>query len=380
MAHKLLFFVSEDWFFVSHFLPIAKAAQSAGFDVAVATRVASEGDRILAAGCRVIPLDVQRASTSAFQFARELIAARRIVRAERPDVVHCIALRVIVTAGFAAKLAGVGTLVLAPTGLGHVWTSKWLGARVVRALTRFVVARVLDGSGTRYLFENRDDPAEFGLDPEQANVTIVPGAGVDPAAFPLMPEPPAPPVRFALVSRMLRSKGIAEAAEAIGRARLMGAPAELDIYGTPDPANPAAFTEAELAQLSLQPGVKWHGRVNDVAAVWREHHVALLLTEREGMPRSLVEAAACGRPIIATDVVGCREVVRDGDEGLLVPLGDIDAAALAIATLANDRDLRLRLGAAAYARFLERFTEDKVRDAVRSLYLAALSGTPSTAA
>ena len=129
-----------------------------------------------AAGCRVIPVDVQRASTSAFQFARELIADRRIVRAERPDVVHCIALRVIVTAGFAAKLAGVGTLVLAPTGLGHVWTSKGLGARVVRALTRFVVARVLGGSGTRYLFENRDDPAEFGLDPEQANVTIVPGA------------------------------------------------------------------------------------------------------------------------------------------------------------------------------------------------------------
>ena len=185
----------------------------------------------------------------------------------------------------------------------------------------------------------------------------------------MTPEPPSPPFKLALVARMLRSKGIMEAVEATLRARRAGVPVELDIFGAPDPSNPMSIAEDELRQWSAEPGIAWRGATDDVAGVWREHHAAIFLSYyREGLPRTLVEAAACGRPIIASDVVGCREVVRDGVEGLLVPPHDVDAAAEAIAKLAGDARLRARLGAAAHRRFAERLTEAAVAQTVGELY------------
>jgi glycosyltransferase involved in cell wall biosynthesis len=143
---------------------------------------------------------------------------------------------------------------------------------------------------------------------------------------------------------------------------------ELDLYGAPDPVNRRSCTEAELRQWSAEPGIAWRGPTNDVAKIWREHHVAVLLSYREGLPRTLVEAAAAGRPIVATDVVGCRDVARDGIEGILVPRGDADAAAQALLRLARSPELRARMGEAAHRRFRERFTEQAVTSAVGALY------------
>jgi len=169
---------------------------------------------------------------------------------------------------------------------------------------------------------------------------------------------------------MLKSKGIAEAVAAVERARNLGAPVELSLCGKPDPRNPNSLTEDTLRSWSTVPGIRWHGHVPDVARVWQEHHIALLLSYREGLPRALVEAAAAGRPIVATDVVGCREVVRNGKEGLLVPLGDIEAAARALVKLAGDAGLRERMGRAANTRFHEAFTADAVARVVGALYRA----------
>jgi glycosyltransferase involved in cell wall biosynthesis len=196
---------------------------------------------------------------------------------------------------------------------------------------------------------------------------------VRPEEFPVTPAPPSPPLKLALVARMVRSKGIAEAVAATRLARERGVPVELDIFGAPDPSNPLSIAEAELRQWSAEPGIAWHGTTNDVARVWREHHAAIFLTYyREGLPRTLTEAAASGRPIITTDMVGCREVVRDGIEGLLVPPHDIEGAAAAIARLAGDAGLRARLGAAGHRRFQERLTEAAVTDAVVALYRRAV--------
>jgi glycosyltransferase involved in cell wall biosynthesis len=364
---KLLYFHSEDWAFCQHFLPMARAAQAAGFEVAVAVRVRGHAERLAAAGCRVIPLEAERRSLSAFEIVRSFVRMVRMVRAERPDLVHCIALRPVVLGGLAARLGGVRRLVLAPTGLGHLWIENGPVERLTRPLTRLLIGRVLRGSSTRYLFENTDDPREFGLDPADPDVTIVGGAGVDPGEFPASPEPPLP-VKAAVVARMLVPKGIAETVAAVRRARAQGAPVELNLYGAPDPSNRRSYSEEDLRQWSAEPGIAWHGPTDDVARVWRENHVAVLLSYREGLPRSLVEAAAAGRPIVTTDVTGCRAVVRDGVEGLLVPLGDIDAAARALARLAGDAPLRARMGEAARARFRERFTEEAVMRTMTALY------------
>ncbi|HLN08294.1 MAG TPA: glycosyltransferase [Xanthobacteraceae bacterium] len=370
---QLLYFATEDWSFCQHFLPMARAARAAGCDVVVATRVRSHADRLIAAGCRVVPLESERGSFAPVEIFRTMLRMRAILRAERPDIVHCIGIRMVVLGGVSAKWAKAPALLLAPTGLGLLWIVNGVFHRVGRAVIRFVVGRYLRGPRTFYLFENTDDPAEFGLDAACREVTIVGGAGVDPDEFQVAPEPPAPPVKFAVVARMVRTKGIAEAVAAIGLARGQGAPVELHLFGPPDPSNRRAFTEAELQKWSVQPGVHWHGSIEDIAYVWHGQHVAMLLSYREGLPRCLVEAAAVGRPIVASDVTGCHELVRDGVEGILVPLGDVMAAASAVARLAGDAGLRARLGAAARRRFEERFTEDAVRGVVGALYRSILA-------
>jgi glycosyltransferase involved in cell wall biosynthesis len=365
---KILYLVTEDWFFASHFLTMARAARQLGLDVAVATRVTEHGDRLSSEGFRIIALESDRKSLRLSDGVRYLVRTGRIIRSERPDIVHCIALRPVVLGGTAAKLARVKGLVLAPTGLGHVWTESGPLYRLVRSFVRVVVGSRLRGPRTRYLFENTDDPHEFGLDSEDADVTIVGGCGVDANAFPFVPQPPAPPVKIAVVARMLKSKGIAEAVAAVECARSLGAPLELSLFGEPDPRNPNSLTESALRRWSTAPGIHWYGHVSDVSQVWQQHHIALLLSYREGLPRALVEAAAAGRPIVATDVVGCREVVRNGKEGLLVPLGDIEAAARALVKLAGDACLREHMGRAANMRFHEAFTADGVIRAIGGLY------------
>jgi glycosyltransferase involved in cell wall biosynthesis len=254
-----------------------------------------------------------------------------------------------------------------------LWIENGPIQRLGRHVVRPIVGRWLNGLRTRYLFENPDDPREFGLDPAGTNVCIVGGAGVDPAQFDPVPEPAAPPLKVAVVARMLVSKGIAETVAAVVRARDRGAAVELHLFGAPDPSNRRAILEADLRQWASQPGIHWHGATVDIARIWAEHHAAILLSYREGLPRSLVEAAAAGRPIIASDVTGCREVIRNEIEGLLVPLGDIDAAADALVRLARDAVLRARLGAAARRRFLERFTEESVERTAAALYRSLLA-------
>src|SRR5262249_54928795 len=177
-------------------------------------------------GVRVVPLDVERKSLAPLEGIRNFARARKIVRAERPDIVHCIALRPVVVGGIAARLAGAKSLVLAPTGLGHSWTEEGVSARLVRSVIRVTIAR-LRGPNTRFLFETRETRGDFPLDP--GGGPSGGGAGVDPANFPWGPGPPSPPVKVAVVSRMIAAKGIADAVEAARRARALGAAIELHL-------------------------------------------------------------------------------------------------------------------------------------------------------
>jgi len=334
-GRKLVFVVTEDWFFASHFLPMARAARELGLDVAVVTRVRAHREAIEAAGARVIPLQAERRSLNpmAAGYASGQLAA--ILKAEKADLVHCIALRSILVGGFAASLAGVGRRIYALTGLGFLGARTDRTGRLARSAVRLLV-RGLETKQTRYLFENPDDPRLLGLDPESSRAVIVGGAGIDPDALKPEPLPAGPPLKVAVVARMLWSKGIDLAVEAVRAARARGADVELSLYGAPDPSNPKAIPEATLKAWSAEPGIAWHGPTRDIAAIWREHHVACLPSRGgEGLPRTLLEAAACGRAIVTTDVPGCRTLVRDGVEGRLVSVNDVGSLMEALATLAG---------------------------------------------
>ena len=373
-GRKLVFVITEDWFFASHFLPMARAAREMGLDVTVVTRVRDHRTVIEETGARVIPLQAERKSLNPMAAGYAAGQLASILRDERADLVHCIALRSIIVGGTAAAMAGVSRRVYALTGLGFLGArSDWLG-RASQAALRTLVRR-LETKRTRYLFENPDDPRHLGLDPaDESRVSIVGGAGVNPKELAPEPLPAQPPLKIAVVARMLWSKGIDLAVEAVRLARAGGAEIELSLYGSPDPSNPKAVPEAKLRSWSETPGIQWHGSTKDIAGVWRDHHVCCLPSRGgEGLPRTVLEGAACGRAVVTTDVPGCRTFVRDGVEGMVVAPNDAAALADAFRVLAADPSLVERMGQAARARVLEGFTERAVMDSVQRLYREMLA-------
>ncbi len=372
-GRKLVFVVTEDWFYASHFLPMARAARELGLDVSVVTRVRSHREIIEATGARVIPLEAERRSLNpmAAGYASGQLAA--ILKAEKADLVHCIALKSILVGGFAATMAGVGRRVYALTGSGFLGARTDMVGRLSQRAVRLLV-RGLETAKTHYLFENTDDPKLLGLDPAGDRITVVGGAGIDPDALHPAPLPACPPLKVAVVARMLWSKGIDLAVEAVRAARAQGVAVELSLYGAPDPSNPKAIPEETLKAWGAEPGIAWHGATRDVAAVWRDHHVACLPSRGgEGLPRTLLEAAACGRAIVTTDVPGCRTLVRDGVEGRIIPANNAAALTEALTALASQPDQVARMGEAARARVLDGFTERDVMESVKRLYASMLS-------
>jgi glycosyltransferase involved in cell wall biosynthesis len=373
-AKRIAFIVTEDWFFASHFLPMARAAREVGLEVAVIARVREHRAAIVAAGAKVIALEAERRSLNpaAAGYSAGRLAA--ILKAWKPDIVHCIALRPILIGGAAALMAGIPRRVFALTGTGFLGARQDIVGGGARSAIRMLV-RGLATKQTHYLFENPDDAALLGLDPaDSGRVTILGGAGVDADHLRAAPLPVQPPLKVAVVARMLWSKGIDLAVEAAKLARARGAPVELSLYGAPDPSNPKAIPEVTLRAWSGEPGIAWRGRTEDVAAVWREHHVCCLPSRGgEGLPRTLLEGAACGRALVTTDVPGCRTLVRDGIEGFVVPSNDAAALADAFVRLAADPALVAGMGEAARARILDGFTERDVIRAVQGLYSAMIA-------
>jgi glycosyltransferase involved in cell wall biosynthesis len=378
---KLLFLVTEDWYFCSHRLPVARAARDAGFAVTVATRVRDHGEAIRAEGFALRPLGWKRRGDGMLGGLRAFAEIVRLYRAERPDILYHVALKPVVFGGIAARLAfrrrARPVLLSAVMGLGSSAAAAWRKRALGRAL------RLAAGRG-RVIVQNPEDRAAlaaFGFDP--ARIALIRGSGVDTSHFaalpepplpePPLPEPPGPEIAVALVGRMLRGKGVLDAVAAVRRLCAQGVPVTLLLAGAPDPDSRDSLTEAELAALAHEPGIEWLGHVADVRAVWRRAAIAVLPSSYgEGVPKSLLEAASCARPIVASDMPGCREVVVSGETGLLVPPRDVAALANAIATLAGDATLRARLGAAGRAHAVGAFGEAAVAGQTVALLRSAL--------
>jgi glycosyltransferase involved in cell wall biosynthesis len=239
----------------------------------------------------------------------------------------------------------------------------------MRAVIGKLLRLLIDRPRSVALVQNPDDrQLLLGLGIAPTRIVLIPGSGVDVAWLKPLPEP-AGPVTLGFIGRLLDDKGIRVLVAAHRLLRARGLPVILLIAGTPDPANPASVSRAEAEAWSREPGISWLGHVDDIATVWARAHIAVLPSRREGLPKSLLEAAACGRPMIATDVPGCREVAIPNETGLLVPPDDAAALAEAIERLAQAPDLRARFGAAARRLAETRFSADAIGRAVTELYL-----------
>lgn len=338
---KLLFVVTEDWYFVSHRLPLAMAAQAEGFDVAVATREGRQADVIRGAGIRLIPFALSRRGGNPL---REVIALWRLYRREQPDLVHHVALKPVMFGALAAWAARVPAQVNAVAGLGWLFTSSSGVVRLARPTLRWMLARLLNRPHGLTIVQNPQDKSLLERSGVPATrLRLIRGAGVNTRIFIPMTPPPGP-VCIVLASRMLWDKGVGEFVEAARRLTEAGVNARFVLVGDPDPANPASVPESTLRNWHGQHGVEWWGRREDMPTAFQAAHIACLPSYREGLPKSLLEAAACGLPIVTTDAPGCREVVRDGVNGLLVPVRDAAALAAALGKLIDDAALRGRMG------------------------------------
>jgi len=371
---RLLYVVTEDWFFLSHRLPMARAAKAAGFEVHVATNVADGAAAIASEGFVLHPVSFARGQLSPLATLGTIRALRALHRRLAPDLVHHVALQ----ATIIGSLAAIGRPVArinAITGLGHAFISESRKARIVRRVIGTLLRRLVDRPRSVALVQNPDDRALLqGLGIADKRIVLIPGSGVDVDRLRPTPEPPGT-ITLGFVGRLLDDKGIRVLVAAQRLLRTKGHAIDLLIAGTPDPANPASVPQSEAEAWGREPGITWLGHVDDIATVWARAHIAVLPSRREGLPKSLLEAAACGRPMVATDVPGCREIAIPWQTGLLVPPDGPGGLAAVIEILAQTPDMRARFGRAARRLAEERFASDAIGRAVVDLYRRLLAGT-----
>lgn len=366
-APRLLFLVTEDWYFTSHRLPMARAAKKAGFDVHVATSVTDQSEKIIAEGFTLHPLAWSRATTGPFAIVKEVIDIAKLYRKIRPSLVHHVALKPVILGQLAAtglKVASVNMV----AGLG----SGFIGSGTKAALRRMALSRtlrfLLNRARSIVVVQNEDDRKaliNLGIWPE--SIRLVQGSGVDTTRMTPLPEPEGP-ITVGIAARMLEDKGIRPLVEAQSILRARGQNIDLLLAGDPDPANRSSISEAEMKDFSTRPGVSWLGHVEDVRELWARAHIAALPSRREGLPKALLEAAAFGRPIVATNVPGCRDVGVQNENALLVPVDDAKALADAIERLAKDKILRQSFGQKGRERVETLFSSAMIGEKILSIY------------
>lgn len=372
-AAKVVLFANTDWYLFNFRLALAERLRSEGVEVLMLSPPGEYGERLRAAGFRWEPVPMERRSLNPF---RELLLighlARRF-RRERPQIVHAFTVKCAVYGSIAARLARVRGRVSAVTGLGYVFTNDGARALWLRPVVRGLLRMSLGGGNSLLILQNPDDVSRFRdarvVDPER--IRLIPSSGVDCERYTPAPEGNRPPGEFRVlfVGRLLWEKGVGEYVEAARLLRDEGRPVTFLLAGKPDPGNPGSVPRATVEEWAREGLVEWLGHVEDMAALLQTvHALALPSYYGEGVPRSLIEGAASGVPLVTTDMPGCREVVTHEREGLLVPSRDARALARAVARLDDDADLARELGQAGRAKAVHEFDERIVLDRTLAAY------------
>lgn len=369
MKPRILFFITEDWYFWSHRLPIAQGIRNKGFEVLIAAILNKHKERIEKEGFRLIPIGLKRKSKNIIKEIYSILEIIRIYRKEKPDIVHHVAIKPILYGSFAARLTGVPYVVNALTGLGFIFIKKGWLASAIRKLIVFIYRLAFLSKNTFAIFQNPEDLKLFvDLHIVKNNrAVLIRGSGVDTAHFLNLPEPAGIPV-ITLAARMLWDKGIKELVDATRQLHNNGVKCRTVLVGIPDPDNPASIPKHVLRDWHAEGLVEWWGYRSDMADVFAKSNIVVLPSYREGLPKVLLEAASCGRSIVATDVPGCREIVRNNINGFLVPPYDSKSLAAALKTLIKNPKLRAKMGASGREIVIAEFSEENVVKQTMEVY------------
>ncbi len=377
---RLLFLVNDAHYFVTHRAPLAKAAVGAGYEVHVAVPFTIDTvenkpalDIIRQTGARMHNWDMHRADIAVMGELHALWGAWRLVSDIAPDIMHCVTIKPVLYGGAIARLRH-RPAIFAISGLGHIFIAEGIKARLIRLIISLGYRFALGNRQSRTIFQNEDDRALFyklDLVPESQTV-LIPGCGVDTGKFHPAPTPPGGLTTIVLPARLQREKGVHEfvaAAEILAR---RGVKARMALVGYADFDRPGGIDRTQLEQWCSHQMVEWWGHSTDMPATFRNAHIACLPSYREGFPKVLVEAAACGLPVVTTDVPGCRDSVRAGETALLVPVQDAQALADALEKLIADAELRQEMGQAGRKLVETHYSEAQFIERSLALYQEAL--------
>jgi glycosyltransferase involved in cell wall biosynthesis len=371
---RILYNVNIPRFFVTHRLPLALAAREAGYDVHITTSDADKEnvEKIIATGLPYHPLPLAQHGMSLLSEANTLRSIIRLYRKLKPDIVHHVSIKPVLYGGLAARLARVPAVVGAMSGLGYLFFSEDLKARLARMTVHPFLRVALGHHNMRMIFQNPDDLGRFvrmGLI-QSRRAVLIRGSGVDIARYVPTPEPDGVPVVL-FAGRLMWKKGVGEFAEA---ARQLHHKARFVVCGFAEDTAPDTVPREQLEQWAAEGILEWWGNRTDMPEVFAQSHIVCLpSTYGEGVPKVLIEAAACARPIVTTDTPGCREVARHNENGLLIPPYNTSALATAIEQLIDDPALRRRLGGKGRAIAINEFSSDYIIRETLALYETLLT-------
>ena len=357
----IIYFVSEDWYFCSHRLPIARKALIKGFKVVVVAKVSKYGSVIESEGFELAPIEIQRGGWNLSSEFKTILALYAYYKKYKPDIVHHVAIKPVIYGTIVARVIGSIKVVNAMAGLGFVFISNKKKVKLLRFFIHKLFRFLFNNKNVRLILQNKDDLRYFLKNKliKKDLVTIIRGSGVDIKKFIPVEECMGIPIVM-LASRMLWDKGVGEFVEAAKILKQEGVEARFVLVGENDSENPASISNSQLNEWNELDTVEWWGDKTGMHKVLAQSSIVCLPSYREGLPKVLLEAASCGRAIIATDVPGCREIVHNGKNGILVPIKNSNSLANAIKELIDNPEKRKSMGTNGRRLVESEFSEDIV--------------------
>jgi len=366
--NKLLFIVNVDWFFVSHRLPIALAAIKQGYEVHVTCGITDKKTMLESHGLIVHPLTLSRSGFGVFNELKTLKQLFAIIKLVRPDITHTITIKPVLYGNIVSRLLRVPVRVASISGLGYVFISSGIKTKFLRVIIALLYRLALGGAKT-VIFQNRSDRDVLkklgAIKPKQE--LFIRGSGVDLSLYPILPEPKGAPVVI-LVARLLADKGVYEFVKAAEIMKAQASNARMVLVGSTDPGNLKSVTTQEINSWVDAGIIEYWGYSTEVAAIMSKSNIIVLPSYREGLPKVLIEAAACGRAVVTTNVPGCRDAIDPNETGLLVDVKSASSLVSGILRLINDNDLRYKFAKNARKLAERAFNIDDVISMHLSIY------------
>lgn len=345
---KILFIVNVDWFFISHRLPLALEAKERGYNVSIACAITDKKEYLESLGFKTYPLSLSRSGTSIVHEINTFIEIYTLIKHIKPCVAHFVTIKPVLYGGIASRFISLSKKVFSISGLGFIFIAQGFKASVRKAIIKALYSFALKGKNTHIIVQNIDDDNTIRSITNNTPITLIKGSGVNLDQY-IYQEEKNETLKVVMASRLLKDKGVEEYLGAAKLLKKKGINAIFELYGDIDPDNPASLTKVELDKLKTEGKIVVHGFSTNIETIFANANIIVLPSYREGLPKVLIEAAACGRAVVTTDVPGCRDAIIPNETGLLCKVKSVESLAEAIETLLLDNTLRNKMGKAGRA-------------------------------